>query len=1066
MFSFKRMSSFVLSVSLLVVNVFAQPSIVAVVENDYEKNYETMEMPVVGNVFVEDEVVNNNIFFKFSNKDKYSITSSFVKGSAIENGVWSFTGINNDPRITIPTEFFADDYKSISVRMKWNAEERADGVKPFAQLFYAGEDSEGNIVSINAAYSLKVTTELSSGDKYKVVTFPLTNANLKGMKIKTLYLDPIAANGDVTLDYLMINANDESSAFQWDFESGWGTLSPNSTNLIKIKDGCACFDEQYTANQILINDVSLEIDDWAGLEIVMRHKLKVNSAVSKLYFKGIGSDGTPYNFNETQKLQHAYTISDSFDGSEYYFYDFSKCAPIKGSTVTNIRFDPIKADASYAIDYMRLVPKIKISRTPLDKSLMKLEYAFEDNVNGNADGVITVDFGGQHTDNAKKIVLKWASENEGDGYSELVGYTYLKSLEGAHAQKGYVIDKDLLIPSSATALIAEITDCEKTFVLTYKIPAEKRKIDKGQPLYTVGFISDIHTGGWGSELSPNNRLVAAQQQLSEYTDFVVAVGDLTQWYGAYSGEEFKAYNYDGTKYTNNGETSPEYLGIGNSQWTVLENYLKSFSVPVYVVQGNHDIRDKDSWSPMIESEKYWRPFFENWVDYSNTANNQQKYKSVCSIDEKLNYYDTEINGHHYIFLTIPKVQAPYYYFGEEQFRWLDQKLYEMEESGKPIFVFGHVPVNYLWDGPVHDNVEFMELLSKHPTAIYVSGHSHHSLDVDFVTSHNGSQTQPSYVHDGGTTTINVPNDENLGYILKANSTEIEGSHGVILKVYEDCAEVWSRDFMADKWISRGYTKLAFKENCNIKDFSVNKTVRENDVVLKAQNTENTSITWILNGNESDVTTDTIIVDKDYTGFVAVRLTNEKGDYRSVSFENIFDIPDAEIVIPDGNVSMRVGNVEKSTGIRFVSNISFENRAKALEYGYIVTTKTLLDANGNELTFDLKSADGRALYVSGKNHVKNADGSIAFDKVFESTTDGVKFAGVMTGININDPYQVCEIMVARPYAKVLLDGKETYVYGREERCSLQEIANSLRENEEEFYLDNKALIDKLCDMKIK
>ena len=43
--------------------------------------------------------------------------------------------------------------------------------------------------------------------------------------------------------------------------------------------------------------------------------------------------------------------------------------------------------------------------------------------------------------------------------------------------------------------------------------------------------------------------------------------------------------------------------------------------------------------------------------------------------------------------------------------------------------------------------------------------------------------------------------------------------------------------------------------------------------------------------------------------------------------------------------------------------------------------TITDAAGNELTFDLKSADGRALYVSGKNHVKNADGSIAFDKVF-------------------------------------------------------------------------------------
>ena len=612
--SFKRVCSGFLSLCILAINAISQPVGTAFVESSSEKNTEIIKTSVVGYVFAEDEVINNNIFFKFSNKDKYGITGSFIKDSVVENGVWSFTGINNDPRITIPTEFNADDYKSISVRMKWDAEQRADGANPFAQLFYAGEDSEGNSVSISASYSVKTTTELSSGDKYKVLTFPLTNSNLKGMKITTLYLDPIAANGDVTLDYLMVNAKSESSDFEWDFEKGWGTLSPNSTNLTKIKDGCACFEETYTANQILLNNVSLEIDDWAGLEIVMRHKLNVTSGMSKLYFKGTSSEGTPFNFNETQKLQHTYTTANTYDGSEFYFYDFSKCAPIKGATVTDIRFDPIKADSSYAIDYMRLVPKIKIARTPLDKSLMKLEYDFEDNVKGNGDGVITVDFGTQHTDNAKKIVLKWASGNETDGYSELTDYTYIKTLEGAHAQKGYVLDKDLLIPSSATALVAEITDCEKTFTLVCEIPTEKRKTDKGQPLYTVGFISDIHTGGWGSELTPNNRLVAAQQQLSEYTDFVVAVGDLTQWYGAYSGEEFKAYNYDGTKYTNNGETSPEYLGIGNSQWTVLESYLKSFSVPVYVVQGNHDIRDKDSWSPMIESEKYWRPFFENWVD--------------------------------------------------------------------------------------------------------------------------------------------------------------------------------------------------------------------------------------------------------------------------------------------------------------------------------------------------------------------------------------------------------------------------------------------------------------------
>ena len=133
------------------------------------------------------------------------------------------------------------------------------------------------------------------------------------------------------------------------------------------------------------------------------------------------------------------------------------------------------------------------------------------------------------------------------------------------------------------------------------------------------------------------------------------------------------------------------------------------------------------------------------------------------------------------------------------------------------------------------------------------------------------------------------------------------------------------------------------------------------------------------------------------------------------------------------------------------------------FGYIVTRKTFLERFGGELTFDFTTSDGTKLYVYGKNHVKNPDGTAALDKVFERTTDGIKFSGVVTGINTNDPLQVCEVMVARPYAKLTVNGEEVYVYGDAESCSLKEIASFIKTNEEAFYNANKQFIDKLADM---
>ncbi len=469
---------------------------------------------------------------------------------------------------------------------------------------------------------------------------------------------------------------------------------------------------------------------------------------------------------------------------------------------------------------------------------------------------------------------------------------------------------------------------------------------------------------------------------------------------------------------------------------------------------------------MLESEKYWRPFLEDWIDYSNNAENGSKYENKVTLSDDVNYYDTEINGTHFIFTAIPKTEAPTYAFGTEQLEWLDKTLYEKEESGKPIFVFGHVPLETelngsYWDDQIKDRTEVMAILAKHPTAIYVSGHTHYSLDVDFLSSIDGKQQAPSFIHDGGTTTVNIPNDE----ANPDETTETQNSHGVVAKVYSDGIELWGRDFVNEKWISRGYTGLTFKSECAIDEISLTKTACADGIVLTANEVEGASYTWVVDGIQSDVTTNSVTVAKDFDGYVALRITTADGAYRSEVFENVADAQWGEVIKSVNEVSMRIGEDDNASGIRYAATINTANREGADEYGFIVTRQTFLTNYGGELTFDFKLTDGTPLYVYGKNYLKNADGTVAVDKVFESLADGIKFTGVVTGLNVDDPVQVCETMVARPYAKITVGGEQQIVYGETVSASLQQIASYIRDNDEEYYSAHSDIIDKLADSKI-
>lgn len=497
-------------------------------------------------------------------------------------------------------------------------------------------------------------------------------------------------------------------------------------------------------------------------------------------------------------------------------------------------------------------------------------YEFRDNIAGNADGRIIFD--GNFCDE-EKVEVFWA-KRRGEEYSALEGYTPLLSVTAGELARGIDIDKSLVIPDGADSILARADGGE--YILD--VPKEKLSVNKEEPRYTVAFTADYHLGGWGSDECAKEGLVKAREDMNKYADFVVTAGDLIQWHGAYSAYEFRKYNWDGEKYGDNGETSEEYIGQGVSQWEIAKTYLDGFTIPFYHCQGNHDICDADNWSLLSARTDHFGIFLKNWIEESEKSG---KYKSKIERDESVHYYDADIFGDRFIFTEAPRPTLPHDRFGEDQLYWLDKKLFEYEATGKPLFVMGHCPlVEGLNFGSriaeLSDIDKLMAVLEKHPTVIYVSGHTHYTLDTLEKNAVNGKQKALSHLHSGGMTTTLIP----------YTKTQIHVTHEAICDVYSDHILVKGRDSSEGKWVSLGRIKLDFAAPCESGKISINEA-GENDGVITlaatAENSDGISFEWYTDGNFA-ARGDKLEVRKDKCGYVALRATDKNGGFCSVIYE--------------------------------------------------------------------------------------------------------------------------------------------------------------------------------------
>ena len=145
-------------------------------------------------------------------------------------------------------------------------------------------------------------------------------------------------------------------------------------------------------------------------------------------------------------------------------------------------------------------------------------------------------------------------------------------------------------------------------------------------------------------------------------------------------------------------------------------------------------------------------------------------------------------------------------------------------------------------------------------------------------------------------------------------------------------------------------------------------------------------------------------------------------------------------------------VNTPAGIRFKSSITKLTREKEslVEYGYIVTRKTLLENAGVDMA-DFTMDNDKVLYVKGINY--GTENGKKVDRVFEN--DGVNIFFTAAVYNIPaDSYK--EVIVVRPFVKL---GEEV-TYGDPMAASIYEVAQRLVSTEN--YETYKSTIDKILN----
>ena len=340
----------------------------------------------------------------------------------------------------------------------------------------------------------------------------------------------------------------------------------------------------------------------------------------------------------------------------------------------------------------------------------------------------------------------------------------------------------------------------------------------------------------------------------------------------------------------------------------MTEYFKGFTRPVYFVQGNHDgPNERDHYvNNTIGIGEFTWDHFENFMDTWLAYCRENNYYTV-EYTRGVHFYDTDINGIHFIFCSVPNDNK--YEFGEEQLKWLSERLYADEASGKPIFVFDHIPpahkLNHkdsTWNGGMTDFDAFEAILKEHPTVINISGDTHYTLDTVLANT-VGADGEVHYVNDGAIIDEWIADDEtNPNSSWKCKSYD---SMGILIELYEDRILVRGRNFVTGEWITEACTEIRLNSPTTLEKTSVSRiAASDGSMTLWCKSNPGCAKTeFVVNGVRTEA--DHITLSTDAASAVAVRQYDKDGGYVSTLYGDVLDIPEQkpEIVVTGADISV-------------------------------------------------------------------------------------------------------------------------------------------------------------------
>lgn len=206
---------------------------------------------------------------------------------------------------------------------------------------------------------------------------------------------------------------------------------------------------------------------------------------------------------------------------------------------------------------------------------------------------------------------------------------------------------------------------------------------------------------------------------------------------------------------------------------------------ILMITGNHDLCPSDYNTGDYEDLR------ARFFDYKNEYIKAQYDDSV--------YYSYEINGYKFIVLGSESDAGVQEDISDTQLKWFESELKSAEESGKPIFVFNHYPLNHTWEdvwSEGHmgkDSEKLHEILKTCKNKIiYFSGHLHMGL----------YDNQVSYINEENITYISVPS---FGSDNDVGDAHIQDKGmGLYVEVYDNSIIIRIRNFAEHKWMEIEY----------------------------------------------------------------------------------------------------------------------------------------------------------------------------------------------------------------------------------------------------------------------